>query len=611
MPSSDIQLVLINVQDVILIGNPKISFFKGFFKKYSRFSMELLNITPTTTNNYLKNKVENTINFEISHKNNSNGGDLIKQSYFVFDLPDIYSNGCKQFKWINRIGEYIIKEAKFKLGNQLIESLTSEWIHIWNELYLDESRMNGYNRMIGNVSELYNPLRNGSYPVPTEPMYIPSIKGRKIIVPLPFWFTYLPGCEFPLCCISKDQKDKYKPSIEITLRPLKELYTIIDNGKRGRPFEDVNINQFLDLETFKSYNVPLLCKLNETLINISISLHKDPYIFKAQFTSDVSDFNLIDYSGAYITHSSQGIILGTNKIISINMDEAEEGEFFSIEEGTPIILIAINVETAVGLFSTRFNIYGLKLYVDLKSRDYIEINPSLEVNHIFLNEIERHFFQNNEHEYLIRKNQKITSSVNSILFNTQNINSYEVNLLNFKNYSDKIIWFIRRSDFEDNNQWFNFTNWYEKSINPLLNTGSIFNVFNDLEVDIVDGINFNSLSNKFLISKIDILINNQKVITDKKYTYFSFNNYYSYAPKIPENGIFMYSFGLNPNLNPNNKNWNPTRQINLSLLDNFKFILYFAPKDNSVENYQYNIYFFSESYNVLKFADKRIDLLYM
>ena len=36
--------------------------------------------------------------------------------YFCFDLPDIYSENDLDFQWIKRLGEYIIKDVSFKLG---------------------------------------------------------------------------------------------------------------------------------------------------------------------------------------------------------------------------------------------------------------------------------------------------------------------------------------------------------------------------------------------------------------------------------------------------------------------------------------------------------------
>ena len=58
--------------------------------------------------------------------------------------------------------------------------------------------------MIGNISDLYNPLNKSSnYPGSTS--VLPSIKERKIIVPIPFYFTYNTGLSLPLISLQKEE----------------------------------------------------------------------------------------------------------------------------------------------------------------------------------------------------------------------------------------------------------------------------------------------------------------------------------------------------------------------------------------------------------------------
>ena len=100
MPGGDIQLVLKSNYDVYLIGNPNITFFKSVFKRHTRFSMELIKIEPKSNKNELLENREIELEFELPHKGNRGGGDLIKQTYFVFELPKIYSHNHYQFQWI-------------------------------------------------------------------------------------------------------------------------------------------------------------------------------------------------------------------------------------------------------------------------------------------------------------------------------------------------------------------------------------------------------------------------------------------------------------------------------------------------------------------------------
>ena len=62
----------------------------------------------------------------------------------------------------------------------------------------------------------------------------PSIAKRRIIVPLPFWFTTHNGCALPISAV---QGQEFK--IEIDLRPLNEVFTVLNSsGKRIRPGSD-------------------------------------------------------------------------------------------------------------------------------------------------------------------------------------------------------------------------------------------------------------------------------------------------------------------------------------------------------------------------------------
>ena len=131
MPGGDIQLVLKSNYDAYLIGNPSVSFFKSVFKRHTRFSMELIKIEPKSNKNELLENREIELEFELPHKGNRGGGDLIKQTYFVFELPKIYSHNHYQFQWIKRIGQYIINEV-----SNTVEKGLRGLIYVVNEMIM-------------------------------------------------------------------------------------------------------------------------------------------------------------------------------------------------------------------------------------------------------------------------------------------------------------------------------------------------------------------------------------------------------------------------------------------------------------------------------------------
>ena len=124
--------------------------------------------------------------------------------------------------------------------------------------------------MTGNVTELHSPqlydVNKNNYPnafkLDNNEGPDPSIRGRKIYVPLNFWFTKSSKVAFPLVCLQYSELE-----IEIKLRPIKELYTINDVSKLGDEFEyeDVQPNFTNDRQQlYRMLNPPPSYYLNES-----------------------------------------------------------------------------------------------------------------------------------------------------------------------------------------------------------------------------------------------------------------------------------------------------------------------------------------------------------
>ena len=285
------ELSAIGAEDLYLIGNPQITFFKSVYRKYTNFSLEYisqemtgpLTLSQTTITTY-KCKI-------------NRNADLLSNLYLTFRIPNIFSSSVsnnvsdpsngqqvnQKFRWIKNLGTNMIHSIKFILGNQTIETITGEWINIWSELNVSEDKRYSYNEMIGNIPELYDPQyapgNNGFYPSSslnpnktkdpddyTDEMNPyrspPSILARDIIVPLPLWFCIHPGLSLPLVALQYNDIE-----IELQLNPLIDLYTIIETnsvnsnyGEYVKPNparSDQNISNFLS-ETLGTSDYSLL-----------------------------------------------------------------------------------------------------------------------------------------------------------------------------------------------------------------------------------------------------------------------------------------------------------------------------------------------------------------
>jgi len=169
-----IQLVAVGIQDIYLIGNPQITFFKTVYKKYTNFSLESIQ-QPIDGRTDFGQQIEVTIQRK---------GDLIKDIILDILLP-ILPNG---YYWTNGIGNVLIKQVDLEIGGQLIDRHYSEWFDIWNQLTLTEGKIGAYDAMVGNYNS-------------TSSLRANAINNLRLQVPLCFWFNRNYDMALPLIAL--------------------------------------------------------------------------------------------------------------------------------------------------------------------------------------------------------------------------------------------------------------------------------------------------------------------------------------------------------------------------------------------------------------------------
>ena len=157
-----IQLVAVGVQDIYLIGNPQITFFKTVYKKYTNFAMESMQ-QPIDGRPDFGQQIE----IPIQRK-----GDLIKDITIEVLLPILPSG----YFWTNGIGNVLIKQADLEIGGQLIDRHYSEWLDIWHQLTTTEGKIGSYNAMCG----YYNTISSLRENAETQ---------LRLNIPMCFWFN--------------------------------------------------------------------------------------------------------------------------------------------------------------------------------------------------------------------------------------------------------------------------------------------------------------------------------------------------------------------------------------------------------------------------------------
>jgi hypothetical protein len=187
-----LQLVGVGIQDIYLIGNPQITFFKNVYKKYTNFSLESMQQSIEGRTDFGQQ-----IQVTIQRK-----GDLVKDLILDILLPILPSG----YYWQNGIGNILIKQVDLEIGGQLIDRHYSEWLDIWNQLTLSEGQIGAYNNMVGNYNSLPSIRTNALTPL-------------RVHVPLSFWFNRDYSYALPLIALQY-----HDVVLKITLRDFNSCY---------------------------------------------------------------------------------------------------------------------------------------------------------------------------------------------------------------------------------------------------------------------------------------------------------------------------------------------------------------------------------------------------
>lgn len=256
-------LVSTGAQNVILNGNPEMTYFYKTFRRYSHFSEESVTTTFDGPNEL---QFDQSVQIRVKIQRVA---DLVRDMYFTFSLPDIYSkyyipdeirSAQYNFAWVNYIGCHIIQNVALIIGGQKIQEFDGSYLLSRALADYDDNRLAKWKELVGETNELTNPAKGiyggGSetvgyptvYPDDTVATQVnrPSIFARDIHVPLPFFCNESTFQALPLIGLQYHEVE-----VQINLRPIQELYTCLDtNGYRVRygykqtaPPSSLQINQ--------------------------------------------------------------------------------------------------------------------------------------------------------------------------------------------------------------------------------------------------------------------------------------------------------------------------------------------------------------------------------
>jgi hypothetical protein len=188
------QLVAYGAQDVYLTGNPQITFFKVVYRRHTNFAIESIRQTFNGVADVGKN-----VTCIVSRN-----GDLVHKMYVRAVLPAVTVAAAAEFWWTDKVGLALLKNVELEIGGQRIDKHYGDWMNIWNELSLSESKQDAYNRLVGGTTAndtVMNGVMTGAEAgdkLGEADGVVPEIE---LNIPLEFWFCRNPGLALPLIAL--------------------------------------------------------------------------------------------------------------------------------------------------------------------------------------------------------------------------------------------------------------------------------------------------------------------------------------------------------------------------------------------------------------------------
>jgi hypothetical protein len=234
------QLVAYGAQDVYLTGNPQITFWKVTYRRHTNFAMESIEQTFNGQADFGR-RVTCTI---------SRNGDLAYRTYLQVTLPEIgqslkNSDGGDVFaRWLDFPGEQMVSQVEVEIGGQRIDRQYGDFMHIWNQLTLSKEQERGYNKMVGNTTQLTyicdpdfaavdGPCDSDAPRQVCAPRN--ALPETTLYVPLQFWYCRNPGLALPLIALQY-----HEVKINLDLRPIDEclfaMSSLTDGKKVGAAY---------------------------------------------------------------------------------------------------------------------------------------------------------------------------------------------------------------------------------------------------------------------------------------------------------------------------------------------------------------------------------------
>ena len=210
--AGELQLMSSGPQEKFFTLDPDYSHFLESFKKHTNFSNEYVDLDPENEADF-----GSTVKFKIPQ----NQGDLLKTLSLKVTLPliPLGQSTC----YIESAGHALIEHVDLIIGGKVIQRLTSDWLQIYSEHFVTQTKQIALEELIGKFPERTAHIRV-SNPLIAARNALGNEADISFFVDLPFYFYKHPELAIPLCAINRQEVE-----VEFKLRTAQEI-VILTSG---------------------------------------------------------------------------------------------------------------------------------------------------------------------------------------------------------------------------------------------------------------------------------------------------------------------------------------------------------------------------------------------
>ena len=284
--AGELQLMSSGPQEKFFTLDPDYSHFLESFKKHTNFSNEYVDLDPENEADF-----GSTVKFKIPQ----NQGDLLKTLSLKVTLPliPLGQSTC----YIESAGHALIEHVDLIIGGKVIQRLTSDWLQIYSEHFVTQTKQIALEELIGKFPER-TAHRRVSNRLIVARNALGNTEDISFFVDLPFYFYNHPELAIPLCAINRQEVEvefKLRTAQEIVILTSGDYADISGETKKIIDFqlcaEVVHVDCEERIKMQKSRRDYLITQIQQNVFDVGLGLNTGQ--FKLDFVNPVKELYFV------------------------------------------------------------------------------------------------------------------------------------------------------------------------------------------------------------------------------------------------------------------------------------------------------------------------------